>query len=220
VDYERLIRLDPTHILIQPPSASGPDPQLKRLGDQHGWIIAHWTINSVDDIEQVIRDLPAVLYPDQADEQAATSRRAAELLNDIALALSPPDDDGWSGQTLLVSDTEPVLVFGRGTYLHDILTALGGANVVTAEGWAELSLEDVGRLDPEAIVIVRDRGPTNVDPIEAAGPLARLDTAASRQGRIAVLWHPDAKLPSSGVVGVARTMRGVLETLAESGRKP
>jgi len=220
VDYERLIRLEPTHVLVQPPSASGPDPQLERLGGRRGWTIAHWTINSIEDIEQVIRDLPGVLYPDRPDAQALAAGRAAELLNEIAAALTPPDDGGWRGRTLLVSDTEPVWVFGRGTYLHDILAAMGGANAVSAQGWVQLSLEDVGRLDPEAIIVVRDSGLRDVDPLQAAGPLRKLDTTARRHHRIVVLWHPDAKLPSSGVVGVAREMRRVLEELADPGDRP
>ena len=81
--------------------------------------------------------------------------------------------------------------------------------------WAELSLEDVLRLDPEAIILVRDRGPADIDPIEAAGPLGLLDTTARRDGRIAVLWHADANLPSSAVSGVADQMRAVLGRLAE-----
>jgi ABC-type Fe3+-hydroxamate transport system substrate-binding protein len=187
VDFERLIRLEPTHVLVQPPSASGPDPRLQRLGDERGWIIAHWTINSIDDIEQVIRDLPGVLYADRPERQAAVAGRAAELLNEIAAGVTPPGDGGWHGRTLLVSD---------------------------AEGWVQLSLEDVGRLDPEAIILVRDRGSRDVDPLEAAGPLRKLDTSARRHDRITVLWHADAKLPSSGVVGVAGEMRRVLQSLA------
>jgi ABC-type Fe3+-hydroxamate transport system substrate-binding protein len=217
VDYERLIRLDPTHVLVQPPSASGPDPQLKGLGERQGWALAHWTINSIQDIEQVIRDLPGVLYPRGGDRQALAAGRAAALLNDIAAALTPSGESGWQGRTLLVSDTDPVWVFGRGTYLHDILVAMGGANAVDTEGWVQLSLEDIGRLDPEAIIIVRDRGPPDPDPIEAAGPMRRLDTTARSHGRITVLWHPDAKLPSSAVVGVAGQMRRVLEELAPPG---
>jgi ABC-type Fe3+-hydroxamate transport system substrate-binding protein len=113
-----------------------------------------------------------------------------------------------------------VWVFGQGTYLHDILAAMGGTNAVSAQGWAQLSLEDVVRLDPEAIIIVRDSAARDGDPLEAAGPLRKLETTARRRGRIAVLWHPDAKLPSSGVVGVAKEMRRVLETLAETDGAP
>ena len=107
-----------------------------------------------------------------------------------------------------------MLVVGRDTYLDDILDALGGRNAVQAVGWVELSLEDVLRLDPEAIIIVRDHGPA-VEAVDAAGPLGDLDTTARRRGRIVVLHHPDANLPSSGVIGLAREMRRVLRRLAE-----
>lgn len=212
VDYERLIRLDPTHILVQRPR-SGLDPQLDQLARERGWTIGQWSINTIEDIEASIRELPGTLYGDRPQPRAEATRRAAELLNEIASALSPGGGELWRGRTLLVSNTDPVLVFGRGTYLDDILSALGGSNAVTRAGWAELSLEDVVRLDPEAMILVREAG-TRV-PREAAGALAALDITAVAERRIAVLIHPDANLPSSGVIGVARELRRVLGELAE-----
>lgn len=215
IDFERLIRLEPTHVLVQPPS-TGLDPALERLAAERGWIIGRWTFNTLDDIEQMIRDLPGVLYPGGGPRREAAAARAAELLNRMAAALTRSTGPSWSGRTLLVAGTEPaVMIFGQGTYLDDILRTLGGVNASSARGWAELSLEDVVRLDPEAIILVRDSGPRDVDPIAAAGPLATLDTAAKRDGRVAVLWHPDSQLPSSAAIGVADAMRGVLARLAE-----
>jgi ABC-type hemin transport system substrate-binding protein len=216
IDYERLIRVQPTHVLIQPPSSRGIHPRLLSLAEDHGWTLGQWTINSVDDIEGVIRELPAVLYADRPEPLAAASRRAAELLNGIASALTARGDDLYRGRTMLVANTDPVLVFGPRTYLHDILTSMGGVNAVTATGWAELSVEDVLRLDPEAMIIVRGGGGPDPDPLQAAGPLATLDTTARRAGRIAVLSHPDANLPASSVIGVAEAMRRVLRALAET----
>ena len=214
IDYERLIRLGPTHVLVQPPS-TGLDPGLQRLAAERGWSIGQWTFNTLDDIEQMVREVPAVLYPSQGPDRAAAAARAADILNRMAAALTPGTDRAWAGRTLLVAGTEPsVLVFGQGTYLDDVLTALGAKNATTNSGWAELSLEDVIRLDPEAIIVVRDRGPSDIDPIEAAGPLGSLDTTARRNGRIAVLWHADAMLPSSAVVEVAGSLREVLVGLA------
>ncbi len=213
VDYERLIRLKPTHVLVQPPT-TGLDPTLQRLAAARGWIIGQWRFDTLDDIEQMVRDLPGVLHPQSGNIRAAASARAADLLNRMATALTPGPAAPWSGRTLLVADTEPaVLVFGLGTFLHDVLTSLGGRNATTTRGWSELSLEDVVRLDPEAIILVRDRGPADIDPVEAAGPLASLDTTARREGRIAVLWHPDAMLPSTAVIDVADRMGQVLERL-------
>jgi ABC-type Fe3+-hydroxamate transport system substrate-binding protein len=92
---------------------------------------------------------------------------------------------------------------------------MGAVNATAAKGWPELSLEDVLRLDPEAIVLVRDSGPPGIDPVEAAGALAFLNTTARRHGRIAVLFHPDALLPSSAVIGVAAEMQNLLGRLAQ-----
>ncbi len=213
IDYERLIRLEPTHVLVQPPS-TGLDPTLQRLAAERGWVIGRWKFDTLDDIEQMVREVPGLLYPQGGASRAAASARAAVLLNRMATALAPGIGAAWTGRTLLVADTEPaILVFGHGTYMHDILSSLGGRNATTTRGWSELSLEDVVRLDPEAIILVRDRGPADIDPVDAAGPLASLDTTAGREGRIAVLWHADAMLPSTAVIDVSKQMRQVLRRL-------
>jgi ABC-type Fe3+-hydroxamate transport system substrate-binding protein len=90
-----------------------------------------------------------------------------------------------------------------------MLIALGGTNAAHVTGWAELSLEDVIRLDPAAIIVVRETPPEG-DAISAAGPLGHLDIAAVRDGRLAVLVHPDVNLPSTGVIGVAEALRSVV----------
>lgn len=214
LDYERLIRLQPTHVFVQP-AAGGVDKQLHRLCRSRGWELGQWKINTIHDIQRTIRELPLAVFSANDGRRAGATRRAAELLDAIAHALSPPQEELWRGSTLLVADTEPVLAFGRRTYLHDCLVALGGRNVVEAVGWVELSLEDVVRLDPAAIILVRDRRPA-----DAATPdrvLAKLDIAAVRNGRIEVLFHPDATLPSSSVIGVAGELRRVLQELREPG---
>ncbi len=214
LDYERLIRLKPTHVLVQPP-AGGVDKQLERLCQSRGWQLRQWKINTIQDIERTIRELPLAVFSANDGRLAGVTRRAAELLDAIAHAVSPPQQELWGGPTLLVADTEPVLAFGRRTYLNDCLVALGGRNVVETEGWVELSLEDVVRLDPAAIILVRDRRPA--DGAAADRVLAKLDIAAVRNGRIEVLFHPDAVLPSSSVIGVAGELRRVLQELGEPG---
>ncbi len=212
LDLERLVRLHPTHLLLQPPSGSTPDPQLERMARDLGWTVSRWKIDSIDDIRRVILGLPDALFPPEDPRHAESARRAAELAGSIAQALAP--EASWHGRTLLVVATDPVLVAGRGTWLDEILAALGASNATAATGWPELSLEDVLRLDPEAIVLVRDRGRADIDPVEAAGAIATLGTRAQGEGRIAVLYHPDALLPSSAVSGVAADLRALLQRLA------
>lgn len=218
-NYERLIELNPTHVLVQEPQAGG-DPALRRLADEHGWELRQWSgVDTIDDIEAMVRDLPSILYEPGADEQAAVAARSAELLNEIASALAPGEaaDELWRGRTLLVYALSPLGVFGRETYLHDVLVRFGAANAVEAEGWVQLTLEDVTRLDPGAIILIRPAPREGrlepIDPIEAAGALATLDIEATRARRIAILAHPDAMMPSTAISEVAAEMRDVLRRL-------
>lgn len=215
IDYERLARLHPTHILVQPPSA-GIDPQLVELAQQRKWRIGQWRLNTIEDIEELVCELPGVLYEHDSAAMEAAAQRAAELLNEIAEAVSPGDGNVFAGRTMLVHGVDPVLASGVGTYLHDVLIAVGGRNAVDGSGWVSLSMEDVVRLNPEAIVIVTyastDRQP---DAFELAGPLATLEIDAARNRRIAVVSHPDAFMPCSGVVDVAKELRRILQELAE-----
>ncbi|MFO0873299.1 MAG: hypothetical protein U0575_04935 [Phycisphaerales bacterium] len=65
-DAERIVRLHPTHVLVQPPAA-GIDPGLAALVDANGWRIASFPLNGLDDIDAMLAALPA----------AAPARRGA-----------------------------------------------------------------------------------------------------------------------------------------------
>ncbi|UCD75105.1 MAG: hypothetical protein JSV91_15135 [Phycisphaerales bacterium] len=220
VNYERLLELKPTHVLRQA-STGDADRKLREFGEEHGWVVSRWErLDTVDDIEDVVRDLPWILYEQSPEDRFGMARRAAELINEIAGALSPGSGDLWRGETLIVHTLRPVGVFGHGTYLHDVLTRLGGINAMTAEGWVELSLEDIARLNPQAIIMVRPGAAADPDPLEAAGALGRLDIDAAREGRIALLTHEDALRPCTGIIGVAAEMRNILRQFEESGEPP
>ncbi len=214
VDYEQLIRLAPTHVLVQPPAVGG-DSHLLDLAGQHDWKVAQWHLNGREDIEQMVRDIPAVLFADGSAERAAASAKSAELLNRIAEALSPGTKPLFHGRTLMVNAIDPVMVFGRETYLDDVLTALGASNAASSRGWAQLTLEDVIHLNPEAIIIVKPGFGRRSSIDDAAGPLGRLNVAAVANHRIGVLAHADAFTPSTGIIPVADELRTLLQSFAE-----
>jgi len=109
---------------------------------------------------------------------------------------------------------EPIGVFGRQTYLSDILQRLGASNAIDATGWTELTLEDVLRLDPPAIICIRSSADPNADPIDAIGAIGKLDIAAVREKRIALLTDPASLLPSTSIIDTAKQVRDILQSWA------
>ncbi|MCP3902807.1 MAG: ABC transporter substrate-binding protein [Planctomycetes bacterium] len=218
IDYERLIELKPTHVLVQAP-AEGIEPRLVELAERRGWTIASWSgIDRIDDIERVLRELPERLYPPGSPRLDIVAARAADLLNEIAASLSPGRGARarYDGEALLVYDTDPIYVFGTDTYLHEVLVRLGARNATNVRGWANLSLEDVIQLDPEAIIVIEDGSqPASASVADALGPIATVSIDAVEKGRVTIVRHPDALRPCSGVIGLADEMRAALDRLAD-----
>ncbi len=213
VNFEMLVRLNPTHILVQPP-AGGVDPHLKRAAAEHGWTIAAWRLNGIDDIRTMLLEMPESLYAADSSERAKIRDDALRIIGDIDAAIAPTESsEVFRGRVLMVNDVNPIMAFGAGTYLEDILRALGGTNAVADRGWVQLSLEDVVRLAPEAIILVKP-GASASDLLSDLGPLATIDVPAVKNRCRALLAHRDAMAPSSGVVGVAKDMQVILRALA------
>lgn len=217
IDYEMLVRLEPRRILVQPP-ADGVDPALLRLAEERGWTIASWRINTIQDILRVIDEMPAKLAGAEGPPEPLRDR-ARRLLEEIEHSLRPLPSETQEGlgPVLVALPGDPPLAFGRGTYLHDVLTRLGAENATPLDGWVKLTLEDVTRLDPWAIVLLAEHAPADADPATVAGPIAELPIGAARERRIAILRHPDAVLPASTVSEVAEELRSILSELAGAG---
>lgn len=209
MNYEQLVRLQPTHILVQPPEG-GVDAHLQSLAKEHGWIIAAWRLNSLDDIETMIRELPGVLFADGSQELEHTTQKSSELLNAMATALSPGEKPLYRGRVMLLYSVDPVSVFGVGTYLDGVLRALGGANATEAQNWVTFSLEDVTRINPQAVIVVKP-GSQNINVQYALGDVWNLDIDAVTERRLSILTNVDAFLPSTSVIGVAAELRQILE---------
>lgn len=225
LNMEMLVRVRPTHVLVQPP-ASGIDPALVRLANDRGWTIGAWHLDTIDNVRALIGELPKVIASSDgppADVPDGLHERAVALLEHIDDALTPQEDI-FTGSVMLIIGLEPVTVFGEGTYLDEVLTVLGGTNVVTHRGYPQFSLEDITRMKPEAVILVSPRQGMPADdgttPRERLGAIGRLDIPAVRKDRLAVLKHPDGFLPSSGIIGVAEAMREILRTMRESEGAP
>ena len=219
VDYERLLELRPTLILRQAPRDEA-DARLTELARRREWNVL--TVRSLDglaDIRQVLGELARAITRDDAAPGARAAERAAQLEERMERALAPPPG-GFRGGVLLLHSIDPAGVFGRGSYLGDVLEALGAQNVAPVERWGSMSLEDIVRLDPDAIVLVRS-GADPAQPERAFGPLLRLDLAAVRDGRLGVLTADGAMMPSTAVIGAAQELSVMLQRFARtSGASP
>ena len=217
LNYEQLVRLKPTHVLAQPPTGS-IDQHLRELADQRGWTLAQWKLNGIADIETLVRELPEAVFQGDKPRLAAASARAAQILNDLAEQLSPGPAAArvFQGRTLLIASVDPILAFADETYLDDVLAALQANNAAPGTGWVELSYEDVVRINPDAIILVRETIHDGDGESSSLTSLRNLDVEAARSGRITELVHPDALLPSSSVREVAAALRGILSSFESS----
>ena len=195
IDYERLLRVRPTHVLRQ---SARPDPELQRLATEHGWRIERWArLERIAEIRSLLEHLPHILYGDPIP--AAVARRRDALLRalDEALALHPCPED--PGPIALVTGADPPLAFGRGTYLDDLLRAWGLRNAVSARGWVALDLETLARSQARLVVWVNDR---------ASSPPPALQTLPARH--LVTFVHPAALLPAASLPQVARALAETL----------
>ena len=180
IDYERLLRLQPTHVFVQKLVAP-VDGHLERLAGEGSFVLRSWKLDSIVDIHVLGSELATILggtAPDLVIEQTAIS-----FINLPTLLMT----DGSNQQT--------GLCFGRSTYLDDVWSAMGGVNALHTSGWCKLSLEDIARLSPARIIIVSDIPITHDNPVESLGiPVTKF-------------VHKDVLIPSTRIVEVAQALR-------------
>ncbi len=202
INHEMLVRVEPTHLLVQPPAA-GPSPALVALAAERGWQLLTWHLNGLRDIEQMVRDIMQIMPADMDDVRARGEQMLAKMK-----AIGHANEPRWTGRVLIVDSIDPVLAFGTDTYLGEFLRLFGCENAMQRTGWVELSMEDVTQLAPDGIVIV------DADEQAAAehlGGVRKLQVPAVQANRVGVLSHGDALLPSSSVVEVAAELRRIIK---------
>lgn len=209
LDYEMLIRVRPTHVLVQPP-ASGINPRVVEMAEKRNWSLHMWRLDRFTDIGELVKDLPNVVFTNSIEGKYHALVRASELLDGMLKIVESYDPDAPSSpRTLLIFGVDPVSAFGTETYLYEVFAALGGRNATDVKGYPQFTLEDVARMNPEAVILVRPG--VERDDRAVFGPIARMEIDAVKHDRLAVLTHPDALLPSSAVIGVAEELQAILQ---------
>ncbi|MEE2719791.1 MAG: ABC transporter substrate-binding protein [Planctomycetota bacterium] len=202
VDYERLVRLDPTHILVQSRSDL-VDPGLRELSSARGWKLLASPLSGVEDIRTAYAAIPDHLFPPESDDHGRCLELVRAYTGRIDSALSHPVPSLQGRSVLILSPMEPPLAWGSGTWMDDMLTALGGRNAVQADGWVSLGWEDLIRIDADRIVFVSE------SELQPGGTLqSMLDRRTD--GEVDILVHPQVHLPATSTDEIAAALRALL----------
>lgn len=210
-DYERLIRLNPTHILLER-SAKNPPDRLLRLAKERGWAIEVFPLLTLDDIPNAAGRLA------QEFDNPQVRGRLSAMLTDLDASLQPAGPGARNaGRLLALYWTNPVGAAGPGSFHYEILVRMGFEPALTEGGpYVTLDPEDVLRIDPESLLLIMpgaDAGRIE----ELLGPLARLDLRCVRDGRVGVITDELANLPATTIGRMVREIREITDPWPPAG---
>lgn len=209
-DLETLLRLNPTHIIVQEMETRVPQ-SLRRMAEREGWTLWSYPLLTLDDITGAVDGLHGALA--DATDSPATESPAARLT--AAWALHP--DAPGAGRVLILAGVDPAGAMGPGSFHHQLIERLGARPALTTGGpWQELDHEDILCLAPDSILLFRPGGDDSTDTLAALGGIANLDIPAIRDGRVAVITHPLGLLPASSLGEVAEEIGTAFTAWAEA----
>ncbi len=201
IDYEALLRVQPTHVLLEQ-SAAGAPPRLLELATARNFEVRVVPMLTLGEIRDSIGRLPTIVDAPEAEDDA----EALLVRFDNSLSVSEGFGER-AGRMLALYWTRPIGAAGPGSYHAEIIVALGGS-LALDEGspYRQLDPEDVRRLEPDSIALfVPDADQARRD--ELLGLLGSLDLRAVREGRVAIVNHPRCQTPGPSVVEVAKALR-------------
>ncbi|HEX8339505.1 MAG TPA: helical backbone metal receptor [Tepidisphaeraceae bacterium] len=189
IDWERLAVLRPSHLVVQGRADRLP-PGLRERAAQIGCDVVNIQIDRVDDVYRAIAQLGAALHAPDAAAAASTALRGQ----------MPAAATGQSA--LLVIGDDGINVVGGNNYLDDLLTAAGGINVISAQGYVRLDQEKAQTLTPDVVFVLLPRAREAV--VEKAVADLRGRFAGAKGPRVIAITDADALLPASNVGRLAQ----------------
>jgi len=198
IDYERLLRLRPTHILLEHNAQPLPE-RLQLLADDNGWMIRSMPMLTLEDIPLATEQLT------QLFESPQTRERLMTLLDNFNSSMQPSlDASGRAGRVLPLYWTNPPGAAGPGSFHHQMLERLGFEMALTDGGaYITVDPEDILRMDPDSILLLMP-GADSQRLDELLGPLQKLDLRCVREGRVGVINDPMVNLPATSIIEIAK----------------
>lgn len=206
LDYERLIVVQPTHIVAQE-SANGLPARLIQLAEQRGWIIEVIPLLSLENTIASIRTL---------DQIAGGDGHAADALEErFRVAL---DRRKNLGRTALVASSSPLALIGPGAFHWEIVEQLGGTPIPQdGPAYFTTDAESLLDLNPQTIIAFAPGIAPDAPRADYLGVAADLNIDAIRQNRVILISDPKCMLPSTAMLPVIETILSEAERLGPPG---
>jgi iron complex transport system substrate-binding protein len=215
INYERLSALAPDLIIAQT-----TDPRLADFATQRGIALLAAEIETADDVLEACR-----LLGRELDLPARGARLAGEI--EAALAAVEARTAGLPAATCFISvdrgagTLTGLLTAGRGTFLTEMVTRVGGRNVFEdiPRRYPVVSKETLLARAPEVVLEFKPGADPGARQIAAlTSDWQRLPgLPAVRADRIHVIHHDDALLPGPRIAEVAREVSRALHPEAWHG---
>lgn len=205
VDYETLLRVRPTHVLLEWGSRELP-PRLLTLSSERGWIVQSLPMLTLAEIRLATNRLGEITGHVK-EASAVTARMDSALARDDALAAR-------AGRVLTLYSVRPAGAAGPGSFHVQILESLGARPIPdSGSPYVSLDHEDLRRLNPDTIVVLAPgASPDRLDEFRA--PLRALGLRAATDHRVIIDTHPENQTPSTAMISLAERLRAALERLA------
>lgn len=222
IDYESLLRVHPTAVLLQK-EAAPPPQRLMDLAKAGNFEVRVYPMLSLDELRAAAIDL-ARRFP--APVGAADRKAEASLTAEMDRAWSRRSGLDQAGTVLMLTATSPKSsALGPGSFHQQILERIGGTPTITgvSRPYIALDAEDVLRLAPGTLVLFVPRAvgaPSRSGMVPSSeyaallGPLAGLDVPAIHSGRVILIDDPECLLPSLSMVRVAEQLAELLARAA------
>lgn len=211
---ERILELRPDLVLTESSSAdgSGVPPMLRTLADKGAYelgTIPHCT--SIADIERALVDKEIGLGQAVGDQPAA--ERARALMSMQLELVEAAVADVRKPRVLMLINPSSLGAIGTGVTHDELLRRAGAVNAAGAfdRGYVVLERAQItAQIRPDVILIIEpDGGPIVADDprLEALGGLG---LRAIAEGRVFVISHPHAMLPSTSLPAVLAEMASAI----------
>lgn len=211
IDYERLLLVNPTHILTEWGSRDLP-PKLLALGQERSWTIKDLSLVTLADARRSMLDIDAMFNPGKAPSPTAA-------------AMAARMDAAWSrrsglhpGRVLLVASLSPVAVFGPGSCHQEVLATIGGTPAMTeGKGYMSIDHEDIARLKPDVFILLLPiDGPVQQNHVHPLTPelLAKRLPPGMTVANTRLIDHPECQIPGVPMIRFADDLATALMQLA------